>query len=104
MLSELSLKTRLVERTDNSAAKQSIEKVGLLHVKHMSMRTLFLKDLQKEGHIEIEKVLGTGNPADLFTKPLIPLQFVSCRARIPGIYWGESDSNRYRCSSSRTMK
>ena len=40
LLSELNLKTRLVVRTDSSAAKQSIEKVGLLHVKHMSMRML----------------------------------------------------------------
>ena len=89
LLSELNLKKRLVVRTDSSAAKRSIEKVGLLHVKHMSMRMLFLKDLQKEGHIEIEKVLGTEieeNPADLFTKPLTPLQFTSCRAKIPGIY------------------
>ena len=47
----------------------------------------------RNDELDIVKVPGVENPADLFTKPLTPLQFTSCRARIPGIYWGESDSN-----------
>ena len=71
LLNEASIATKLIVRSDSLAAKQSVEKVGLLHVKHMSMRMMFLKDLQRAGCIEIEKVLGTENPADMFTKPLI---------------------------------
>ncbi len=79
--------TKLIVKTDSAAAKQSVEKVGLLHVKHMSMRMLFLKDLQKAGCIEVVKVLGTENPADMFTKPLMADQFQQCRQRLPGISW-----------------
>ncbi len=89
MLTEIGIKTKLIVRTDSLAAKQPVEKVGLLHVKHMSMRMMFLKDLQRSGCIEVEKILGISSPADMFTKPLNPREFAKCRARIPGIFWGD---------------
>ncbi len=47
------------------------------------------KDFQRASCIEIEKVLGTENPADMFTKPLNAAEFNRCRERLPGIVWGE---------------
>ena len=85
LLKEAGVPTKLVVRSDSLAAKQSVEKVGLLHVKHKSMRMMFLKDLQRAGCIEIEKILGTESPADMFTKPLNATEFNRCRARLPGI-------------------
>ncbi len=79
MLAEVNIQTKLIVRTDSLAAKQSVEKVGLLHVKHMSMRMMFLKDLQRSGSIEVEKILGTENPADMFTKPLNLKEFAMCK-------------------------
>ncbi len=57
MLTEINVKTRLIVKTDSAAVKQSVENVGLLHEKHMNMRMLFLKDLQKTGCVEIVKNL-----------------------------------------------
>ena len=54
LLEEFNIPTKVIVRTDSMAAKQSVEKVGLLHVKHMAMRMLFLKDLQRAGVIDRE--------------------------------------------------
>ncbi len=78
--------------SDSTAAKQSVEKVGLLHVKHMAMRMLLLNDLQRAGVIVIERIAGSMNPADMLTKPLSAPDFVKCKGRIPGIYWGDDEN------------
>jgi hypothetical protein len=95
MLTEMQIPTKLIVRTDSAAAKQSVEKVGLLHMKHMSMRMLFLKDLQKNGHMTVEKILGTENPADMFTKPLLADQFQRCKDRLPGIVWSNGGEDEH---------
>ncbi len=79
LLDEFNIPTRVIVKTDSMAAKQSVEKVGLLHVKHMAVRMLFLKDLQRAGVIAIEKIAGSMNPADMFTKPLRAPDFVKCK-------------------------
>ncbi len=93
MLAKLDIQVKLIVKTDSAAAKQSVEKVALLHVKHMSMWMLFLKDLQKTSCIEVEKNLGTDSPADMHTKPLTTEKFQQCRQRLPGLRWsnGEED-------------
>ncbi len=88
----MNLKTKLIVKTDSAAAKQSVDKVGLLHVKHMSLRMLFLNDLQRTGCIEVVKIPGQENPADMFTKPLAPQQIKDCQMRIPGIFWGANEN------------
>ena len=107
MLREAMIITKLIVRTDSSAAKQSVEKVGLLHVKHMAMRMLFLKDLQREGQIEVQRVAGTQNPADMFTKPLTADAFQKCRNMLVGVEWKEANVKfevgmieaQHRCSA-----
>ena len=42
--------------TDSSAAKASAEKPGLMHMKHMQLRELFLKQVVQHGLVVIEKV------------------------------------------------
>jgi hypothetical protein len=92
LLSEFNIPVSLEIKTDSQAAKQSVEKVGLLHVKHMAMRMLFLKDLQRAGVITIVKIAGASNPADMFTKALSAADFEKCKNRIPGIYWGDTEA------------
>ena len=46
-----------------------------------------MKDLQREGHIEVQKIPGTSNPADMFTKPLTGDTFLKCRAMLQGMQW-----------------
>ena len=54
--------------TDGSAAKASAEKPGLMHMKHMQLRELFLKQIVQQGLIEVKKIGTKNNPADMFTK------------------------------------
>ena len=59
----------LVVWTDSSAAKALCAK-NLTRVKHMEMKYFFLKDFVKKGEIEVRKIRGDSNPADLLTKPV----------------------------------
>ncbi len=45
LLGELGLKVTITVYTDSSAAKASAEKPGLMHMKHMQLRELFLKQV-----------------------------------------------------------
>ena len=55
LLKEFGIQVRLIIKTDSLAAKQSVEKVGLLHVKHMSMRMMFLKDYSGQAILKWRK-------------------------------------------------
>jgi hypothetical protein len=70
LLEELGLSVPLVCKTDSSAALQSSEKVGLLHVKHLSLRMHFLKEVVRAGLVSIVKVASVANLADSWTKPV----------------------------------
>ena len=83
LLEELGVKTKIELRTDSSAAKGSCERVGLLHLKHMELRQLFLKDLVKSGLIEIVKIPTTLNVADMLTKPVTMEVLARCLAQAP---------------------
>ena len=73
LLRELGLKATITVHTDSSAAKASAEKPGLMHMKHMQLRELFLKQVVQEGLVLIEKVNTLWNPADMLTKPVTGL-------------------------------
>ena len=70
LLGELGLKVTITVYTDSSAAKASAEKPGLMHMKHMQLRELFLKQVVQQGLVIIEKVNTLWNPADMLTKPV----------------------------------
>ena len=60
----------LILRTDSDAARLSIEKLGMMKTKHMELRFLFLKQLQDDHVIALERVWTHDNIADLMTKAL----------------------------------
>ena len=70
VLQELGLKATITVHTDSSAAKASAEKPGLMHMKHMQLRELFLKQVVQEGFVVIEKVNTLWNLADMLAKPV----------------------------------
>ncbi len=82
LLTEMNLMTKLIVNTDSAAAKQSVEKVRLLHVKLMSLRMLCLKDLQRAGCIEVVKNTWTREPSG-------HVHEASCTAAVQGL----SDEN-----------
>ena len=57
--------------TDSEAAKQFVKRRGLPgKMKHIQVKDLWLQKEAREGRLEIFKILGTDNPADLMTKIL----------------------------------
>ena len=56
--------------TDSSAAKSFVCRRGLGKMKHLEIRDLWLQKEVREGKVEVYKVDGTENPADLMTKIL----------------------------------
>ncbi len=54
---------------------------------------MLLKDLRKSGHIEVMKIHGTENLADMFTKPLTWEQFAKRHGKLPGMCWNKLDED-----------
>ena len=67
-LEELSVIVHL--GTDSNAAKSFVNRRGLGKMRHIEIRDLWLQKEIREGKVEVHKVLGTENPADLMTKIL----------------------------------
>ena len=68
ILLELDIETHITLYTDSAAAKGSVEKPGLMHMKHMQLRELFLKQVVQQGIVTVEKIATENNPADILTK------------------------------------
>ena len=67
-LEELGFPTQLEAWTDSSAAKQTAEKVGTLHMKHLQLKELFVKDMIAAGLLTVHKERTSENPVDCLTK------------------------------------
>ena len=56
--------------TDSSAARGIIHRAGLGKLRHLETGYLWLQAAVKAKKLQVRKVLGTENPADLMTKHL----------------------------------
>ena len=56
--------------TDSSAAKSFVNRRGLGKMRHLEIRDLWLQKEVSDGLLEVSKVPGELNPADLMTKIL----------------------------------
>ena len=56
--------------TDSSAAKSFVSRRGLGRMRHLEIRDMWLQREVREGGLEVSKVHGEDNPADLMTKIL----------------------------------
>ena len=56
--------------TDSSAAMGVCQRQGLGRLRHIETQSLWVQDKVRTGSIELRKVRGDANPADLFTKYL----------------------------------
>ena len=56
--------------TDSSAAKSFVSRRGLGRMRHLEIRDLWLQAEVEQGRLEVHKVRGDQNPADLMTKVL----------------------------------
>ena len=62
------MRSKMVIGTDSSAAKSFVARRGLGRMRHIEVRDLWLKEEVRKGLVEVEKVKGSENPADLMTK------------------------------------
>ena len=56
--------------TDSSAAKSFVSRRGLGRMRHLDIRDLWLQKEVADGLVEVVKLPGVQNPADLMTKML----------------------------------
>ena len=54
---------------DSSAAKSIASRIGLGTVRHLEVKFLWLQAIVRDKRLEVRKVHGTQNPADILTKP-----------------------------------
>ena len=72
LLEDFSLRTRSVLHTDASAAIGIVRRAGLGKLRHLNVRYLWLQDHLRGGQMDLHKVAGVANAADLVTKHLGP--------------------------------
>jgi hypothetical protein len=68
LLQDIGIDARLRVWTDSSAAIGIASRQGLGKLRHLDAHTLWLQQAVRSGRIDLKKVAGTSNPADLFTK------------------------------------
>ena len=56
--------------TDSAAAKSFVSRHGTGRMRHLQIRDLWIQKEVADGRLEVLKIPGTQNPADLMTKPL----------------------------------
>ena len=70
MLKDLGAQASITLFTDSSAARGIIHRAGLGKLRHLENGYLWLQAAVKAKRLQVRKVLGTENLADLFTKHL----------------------------------
>ena len=70
MLADLGITAKIILYTDSSAARGIIHRAGLGKLRHLETGYLWLQAAVKAKRLQVRKVLGSENPADLFTKHL----------------------------------
>ena len=70
LLADLGWKARPRVCLDAEAAKGIASRRGLGKMCHLEVRYLWLQEVVRSGRLQLKKVRGTDNPADVLTKPL----------------------------------
>ena len=68
MHAEMGIKVRIRVSTDASAAKGIASRRGLGKIRHIEVHQLWVQDKVANGEIEVRKVDGKANLADMLTK------------------------------------
>ena len=68
LLADLGIPIPLRVWTDSSAAIGICNRQGLGKLRHLDTRTLWIRQAVRLGRVDLRKVVGEDNPADLFTK------------------------------------
>ena len=75
---DLGIDLRVRLHVDAAAALGIIERQGVGRVRHLDIGLLWLQEQQLRRIVELTKVLGTENPADLMTKHIAQDLVIQC--------------------------
>ena len=81
---DLGLKLPIRLWTDSSAAIGITSRQGLGKLRHVDTKTLWVQQAARTGRVEVRKVAGLTNPADLFTKHALARERISELVRLIG--------------------
>ena len=70
MMKELGYHMEIVVRIDSSAAIGILQRKGLGKIRHLDVADLWMQKILRDKKMELTKIEGALNDADLFTKPL----------------------------------
>ncbi len=89
LLADLGVVLPLRVWTDSTASMGICHRQGLGKLRHIDVRTLWLQQKVRRGKVELRKIKGTGNPADLLTKHLSSPTVVEGLLRVFGCEYRE---------------
>ena len=69
LMADLGWYPRLRVWVDSSAAKSVASRIGLGKIRHLEVKFLWLQQVVKAKKVELRKIAGIFNPADVLTKP-----------------------------------
>ena len=70
MLREMGHDLKIVVYIDSSAALGVLQRKGIGKIRHLDVADLWMQTAVRKQKLEVRKILGTENDADLLTKPL----------------------------------
>ena len=88
LLRDLGCDIRVRVWTDSSAAIGICSRQGLGKLRHIATHTLWIQERVRDGAIELRKVRGEVNPADLFTKHSLSRERVTTLTELSGCEFG----------------
>ena len=90
MLRDFGRDSEGVVYVDSSAALAIARRKGAGKMRHINVNSLWIQERQNEKDLELRKVLGTDNPADLMTKNLARQSLDKCMLQLKSIArWAE---------------
>ena len=102
-LIEMGMPVQVNVLCDSSAAKGSAEKQGLMHMKHMQLRELFLKRVVEQGLVRITKIGTLDNLSNPLTKAVDAKMLRKLWELKPEAWDREFEVNSVECLSEVTV-
>ena len=82
MMKDLGRKKKGVVYADSSAALAIADRKGSGKLRHVNIRMLWIQEKEQRGEVELRKVHGAVNPADLMTKYMAGRRMVDLMGRL----------------------
>ena len=69
LLRDLGCEAKIRVWTDSAASKSIASRKGIGKIRHMEVKYLRVQEMTKKKEMQVRKILGSENPADMMTKP-----------------------------------